>query len=58
MTKFGYAKHKSNIVLESWIIHGMAHSYSGGNNEGSYVDAIGPDTTGPAWRFFQAHRRS
>ncbi len=58
ITRFGFATHKRDVVLESWIIHGMAHSYSGGNPEGSYVDALGPDTTTPAWNFFRAHARS
>jgi poly(3-hydroxybutyrate) depolymerase len=57
VTKFGYASSPRDVVVESWIIHGITHNYSGGNSEGTYVDPFGPDTTGPAWRFFQAHAR-
>ena len=58
ITKFGYRTHPTDVVVESSIIHGMSHNYSGGTPEGTYVDPFGPDTTGPAWRFFKAHRRS
>jgi poly(hydroxyalkanoate) depolymerase family esterase len=58
VTKFGYAAHKRDIVVESWIIHGQSHNYGGGNPEGNYVDPTGPDTTAAAWRFFQEHRRA
>jgi poly(hydroxyalkanoate) depolymerase family esterase len=57
VTRFGYAAHPSDVVVESWYIHGISHNYSGGSNEGTYADPIGPDTTTPAWRFFQAHAR-
>ncbi len=57
VTKFGYRSHPSDVVVESWIIHGMSHNYSGGSVEGTFSDPFGPDTTRPAWRFFQAHAR-
>lgn len=57
VTRWSYRSHPNDVVVESWIIHGMSHNYSGGNPEGTYVDPFGPDTTVPAWRFFQAHQR-
>lgn len=58
ITKFGYRTHPNHVVVESWVIHGMSHNYSGGSLEGTYADPFGPDTTRAAWRFFQAHARS
>ncbi|HVV36099.1 MAG TPA: PHB depolymerase family esterase [Acidimicrobiales bacterium] len=58
VTEFGYGTQPKDVVVESWVIHGMSHNYSGGNPEGSYVDPYGPETTAPAWRFFRAHSRS
>ncbi|MDX6200295.1 MAG: hypothetical protein QOJ79_3446 [Actinomycetota bacterium] len=43
------------VAVESWLIHGLTHNYSGGSNEGTFADPIGPDTTLAAWRFLDAH---
>lgn len=57
VAKYAYLAHPKDVVVESWIIHLQSHNVGGANPEGSYVDALGPDTTGPAWRFFKAHAR-
>jgi poly(hydroxyalkanoate) depolymerase family esterase len=31
--------------IAHWVIHGAAHAWSGGNPEGSYTDARGPDAS-------------
>lgn len=57
VTQFGYAADPSHVVVESWVIHLQNHNYGGGNPEGTFVDPYGPDTTRPAWAFFEAHAR-
>jgi poly(hydroxyalkanoate) depolymerase family esterase len=46
---------ESCVAVESWVIHGVSHNYTGGSNEGTFADPIGPDTTLAAWTFLDAH---
>ncbi|WP_296446426.1 alpha/beta hydrolase family esterase [Rhodoferax sp. UBA5149] len=43
---------KGNILTEHWLLHGAGHAWSGGQANGSYTDAKGPDATHEMLRFF------
>jgi poly(hydroxyalkanoate) depolymerase family esterase len=51
-TRTLYRDHAGRIIAEHWVIHGAAHAWSGGSDEGSYVDPRGPDATREMLRFF------
>ena len=42
---------------EYWVIHGAGHNWSGGNPQGSYADARGPDASRELIRFFFSRSR-
>ena len=43
-----------NALAEHWLVHGAGHAWSGGNAQGSYTDANGPDATRAMLQFFFA----
>lgn len=43
---------------EWWLIHGIMHSYAGGDPSVSFSDPLGPDITQASYDFFMAHPRS
>jgi poly(3-hydroxybutyrate) depolymerase len=42
-------------LVQSWIVHGMGHAWSGGCSCQSYADPTGPDETAAMYAFFAAH---
>ena len=51
-TRTLYRDHAGRVIAEHWLVHGAAHAWSGGSEEGSYVDPQGPDATREMLRFF------
>jgi hypothetical protein len=50
-----YHDSAGRTVVEAWLIHGVLHNYSGGDDGGSFTDPNGSDITAAAWDFFTAH---
>lgn len=53
-TRTSYAPEGGPVHIESWLLHGAGHHWSGGDARGSYTDARGPDASAEMFRFFQA----
>jgi poly(hydroxyalkanoate) depolymerase family esterase len=56
-TRTRYIDRSGSVLLESWVVHGEAHAWSGGSRDGSYTDPNGPDATREILRFFGNHSR-
>ena len=47
-----YADPQGRSPVESWILHGAGHAWSGGDASGSYTNGTGPDASAEMVRFF------
>lgn len=51
-----YADAAGRIQVESWVVQGSGHAWSGGSSDGSYTDPRGPDASRAMLDFFETHR--
>lgn len=54
-TRSTHRDRNGNPIAEHWLVHGAGHAWSGGDSEGSFTDAGGPDATREMLRFFFEH---
>jgi poly(hydroxyalkanoate) depolymerase family esterase len=54
-TVTSYSDGKNKDLLESWLVAGMGHAWSGGCSCAQYADPAGPDETTAMYAFFMAH---
>jgi poly(3-hydroxybutyrate) depolymerase len=47
-----YRDANGRAVLESWVVHGAGHAWSGGSEAGRFTDSRGPDASEAMVRFF------
>lgn len=52
-----YTNAQGEVRLESWLLHGAGHAWSGGHASGSYTDSVGPDASAEMVRFFLSQTR-
>jgi poly(hydroxyalkanoate) depolymerase family esterase len=50
-----YSDGHGGELIQSWLVHGMTHAWSGGNSAESYADPSGPDESAAMYAFFMAH---
>jgi poly(hydroxyalkanoate) depolymerase family esterase len=54
-TVASYADGRGQELVQSWLVRGMGHAWSGGCSCASYADASGPDATLAMYDFFMSH---
>jgi poly(hydroxyalkanoate) depolymerase family esterase len=55
-TRTVYRERTGIPLIEQWVIHGAAHTWSGGSTKGSYTDPLGPEASREMLRFFFQHQ--
>jgi poly(hydroxyalkanoate) depolymerase family esterase len=50
-----YPDGQGKEMLQSWLVNGMGHAWSGGCSCQQFSDPAGPDETGAMYAFFTAH---
>jgi poly(hydroxyalkanoate) depolymerase family esterase len=50
-----YVNRGGGALGEYWVVHGMAHAWSGGDASQPYADPSGPDETASMYAFFASH---
>jgi poly(hydroxyalkanoate) depolymerase family esterase len=54
-TRTSYSDGRGGELIQSWLVAGMAHAWSGGCSCQQYSAPSGPDETGAMYDFFLAH---
>ncbi len=55
-TTYGDATTSKSLV-DLYVVHGLAHAWSGGSSAGTFTDPSAPDATALIWQFFASHGR-
>jgi len=55
-SRTAYADETGQPRVESWVLHGAGHAWSGGHASGSFTDGAGSDASAEMVRFFLAQR--
>ena len=50
-----YGDGQGHELIQSWLVHGMSHAWSGGSSTEQYSDPSGPDETAAMYAFFANH---
>lgn len=55
-TRTSYRPLGGDVLLETWLVHGTGHAWSGGKVFGALTDSAGPDASKEMARFFLVRR--